>query len=252
MSGHGIFLLFERGKRPDSSAIKNFANGQIFTTLTYDPADGDAPQNPQSADEALWVELLRDGLTFDLHGLSPGDGLLLPEVTYRYDDGGLAAPDTYETIRLSPGPHLAGSEGSLPVVKCLVSLARDLTLAFNDVVAIVWPPAKSLVGRRYFESTATAWLDGGPFPALSLTSFKEMDDGGFQSVGLAYILGFELWADAGVVSGANEAMRLGLRLVNHLIVTGAIEESELVTGLDGASLTLERSKNRRYVRVRRA
>ena len=80
--------------------------------------------------------------------------------------------EKYDVLRLAPGHHLAGGERSMPVTRGLVGLARDLVHHFDDLEAVVWPHSASAIGHRFFESTISAWLEGGPFPALGLTAFN--------------------------------------------------------------------------------
>lgn len=131
----------------------------------------------------------------------------------------------------------------------LVALARDLAHHFEDASAIVWPPAKSAIGRRFFESITTAWIDGGAFPALGLTAFQETIDGALQSVGLTYWIGQELRIEAPLSSDKVAATRLGVRLINQLILLGGLDDSERIVAPDGSRLVMRPSRNRKYIRV---
>lgn len=137
----------------------------------------------------------------------------------------------------------------MPVVKGLVGLARDLVHQFDDLLAIVWPPSASAIGRRFFESVTTAWLEGGPFPALGLTAFKETIDGAVQSQGLDFWIGQELRIEPPLSSDKVTATRLGVRLVNHLVMVGGIEGDERTVAPDGSRLIMRVSRNGRFVRV---
>lgn len=206
---------------------------------------------PPNADETCpgWVELLRDGLTFDLEGLNPAETPAIPPSEHGFDFEGDPSAHTHEAVRLVPGAHLAGGEGSLPVVRGMIALARDLTHHFQDVEAIIWPPSQSVIGRRYFESTATAWIDGGAFPALGLTAFVQTMDGALQSVGLDYFIGQELRIEPQLVDDKVAATRLAVRLVNQLVLTGGVKDAERVVAPDGSRLIMRPSDNGRFVRV---
>lgn len=263
-SGHavakGISLLFASGNRPDSGAIAEFAALNSETSLTHDPAalqplalGGEGgPGHAEGAgrnDGRRWVELLRSGLTFDLVGLAPGEPMPIPETGHCFDFPDRETALSCEALLLHPGPHLAGGERSPPVVRELLALARDLARHFEHLQAVVWPHAHSLIGKRFFESTITAWLDGGAFPALGLTSFNDSPDGSLLSVGLDYFIGQELCIEPPLATDKLAATRLGIRLINQLVLTGGIDGDERVMGPDGSSLILRLSDDRSLIRV---
>ena len=259
----GLYLLFARGKRPDRAALKAFVAGQRAISISHDPFD-EKPVHLVATDgeqvsterapvaapsDKLWLELLRDGLAFDLCGLAPGEGQEFPEVRHRFDLEKLPSSSSFEAMHLVPGHHLAGGERSMPVVKGLVGLARDLVHHFEELVAIVWPPSASAIGQRFFESVATAWIDGGPFPALGLTAFRETIDGALQSEGLAFWIDQELRIEPPLCEDKVAATRMGVRLVNQLVLVGGIEGSERIVAPDGSRLVLRSSRNGRFIRV---
>lgn len=260
----GILLLFAEGQRPDREAIRNFVNAQPGVALTLDPLshpplfivnEGDAAQSVATSQiearskEHVWVELLREGLTFDLVGLAPGIPTDHPEIEYRFDCGKQLSAGRAEAVQLIPGSHLSGGEASLPVLRAQLALARDLVQHFEQVEAVVWPPSCSMIGRRFFESTTTAWLEGGVFPALGLTAFRETIDGGLQSVGLSFLIDQELRIEPQLAADKAAATRLGVRLINQLVLAGPVEQSEQIIGPDGQRLQLDPSANRKFVRV---
>lgn len=210
------------------------------------PARGQAEARCGRAD---WIELLWCGLTFDLEGIGPAPGPDWPTIDHAFDFAGKSASPQFEAMRLVPGPHLAGGERTLPVVRSLIGLARDMTECFDAIEAVVWPPSRSVIGRRFFESTTTAWLDGGAFPALGLTAFRECFDGALQSVGLDYFIGQELRIEPSLSSDRVAATRLGIRLVNQLVIMGALSHPEHVIAPDGSRLVMTPSSNGRFVRV---
>lgn len=234
-------------------------------SLTYDPSEDeylhvvgpDGVSQPEARSGAAesgvadhnWIELLRDGLTFDLVGLAPGEAYGFPSIEQCFDLE--AQPNDFrsEALYLFPGQHLAGGARSLPVVKGLIALARDLTHHFDNLEAVVWPASQSAIGRRFFESVATAWLDGGPFPALGLTAFRTTVDGALQSVGLGFWIGQELRLEPPLSADKVAATRLGVRLVNHMVLAGTLENEERITAPDGRPLVLRPSGNRKFIRV---
>lgn len=199
--------------------------------------------------QQLWLELLRDGLTFDLSGLAPGPAGAFPEFAHRFDLAQLPVPDAFETLTLRPGPHLAAGDSSLPVIRSMMALACDLVRHFEDLEAVGWGPAGSAIGRRFFESVTAAWLDGGPFPALGLTAFAPASDGALQSEGLAFWIGQELRIEPPLSTDRVAATRLGIRLINHLVLTGAPVADDHITAPDGTRLVLRNSRERAMISV---
>ena len=147
------------------------------------------------------------------------------------------------------GAHLAGSGNSLPVLRGMLGLARDLVEHFEQISTVVWPPSASAIGRRFFESTTTAWLDGGAFPVLGLTAFKETIDGGLESIGLEFLIGQELRIEPALTGDKVAATRLGVRLINQLVLSGKILQSEQIIAPDGRELRIAPSQNGRYARL---
>ncbi|OBV11821.1 hypothetical protein I603_1264 [Erythrobacter dokdonensis DSW-74] len=257
-------MLFAPGKRPTRAAILRFVSQQHAVALSHDPAeqkDGKflvSQGGPASAaagglgtSEAVWLELLRDGLTYDVKGLAPGPAGKSPQIIHRFDFAEQPDEAGFEVIGITPGPHLSGGERSIPVLRGMLALARDLTQHFEDARAVFWQPSASAIGRRFFESIVTAWLEGGAFPALGLTAFEETAEGALQSVGLGFWIGQELRIEAPLSADKVAATRLGVRLVNQLVMVGGIDESERIVAPDGTRLVMQASRNSQFIRVRR-
>lgn len=237
-------LLFATGKRPTLAAIKT-ATAQIpAVRLSHDPLTDDA-----GADRAFWAELLRDGLTFDVCGLAPGPASAFPDFAHRVDLHDGLAPEHMEAIAVLPGPHLVSSARSLPVVRVMLALACDLVRHFDDLLAVSWGPSQTAIGRRFFESVATAWLKGGPFPALGLIAFSGTPEGAVESLGLAYWTGQELRIEPPLSHDKVAATRLGARLVNRLVLAGMVTADERILGPDGTPLVLRPSLDRAMISV---
>jgi hypothetical protein len=261
----GLFVLFEAGRRPSGSAIHAFAAAWGNVCVSHDPGahsspDGNLP-NLASNDEGgqkkvfplatQWVELLRDGLTFDLQGLAPGPACEVPAVQHLFDWP--TGPDfhQYEAMGVMIGPHLEGAQRSVPVLRSMIALARDLVLFFEEIAAVIWQPSASLIGRRFFESTATAWIDGGPFPALGLTAFKLHEDGALQSVGLGVWTNQEIRIEPPLAQDKVAATRLGVRIINHLVLLGGLAREERIIAPDGTPLLLRPDPDGTIIRVQR-
>lgn len=261
----GLNLLFAKGRRPDRVAIREFVAAHRSVSITHDPveesplhlvaSDGKTAQEQagpaQDLSEQAWVELLWDGLAFDLLGLAERDSCEIPDTENRFDLELGPNSMRLEAMVLRPGQHLAGGANSLPVMRAMLALGRDLVLHFEALEAIVWEPSRSAIGRRFFESVVTAWLDGGAFPALGLTAFKETHDGALESMGLDFWIGQELRIEPPLSNDKVEATRLGIRLINQLVLVGGIEGSERVIAPDGSALIMRLSRNGKFVRVAR-
>lgn len=256
--------MFSNGKRPDRRAVKEFAACHPNVSISHDPV-GDASLHLVTSDgedtdragetmanirhDRVWVEFVRDGLTFDLAGLAPGQSSDFPQVLHRFDLKELPAQDDYEVLHLTPGHHLTGGEQMMPIVKSLLGLARDLVDHFDELACVVWPPAGSAIGHQFFESVITAWIDGGPFPALGLTAFRETVDGALQSEGLDFWIGQEVRIEPPLSEDKIAATRLGVRLINQMVLVGGVETSERVVAPDGTRLLMRPSRNGKFVRV---
>lgn len=217
--------------------------------MVSDKADPTVGVSVSDAADHAWMELLRDGLTFDCTGLAPAACIQAPNVAHRFDVDPAAELNTMEAIHLAPGAHLAAGGKTLPVIRGLLAITRDLMQHFEDAVAACWPPSQAAIGRRFFDSTISAWLDGGPFPALGLTAFGDESDGSLVSVGLSHFIDQEIRIEPSLASNKLAATRLGIRLINQLVLVGGIDQSERIIGPDGSRLLLHPSRNGKFVRV---
>lgn len=219
-----LSLLFEQGQRPDADALEALSRtegGLLHFSISYQP----------DPDEG-WLELLASGLTFDCRGLSPAapqapppHGALL----------GLAAEPVGEAVSLAPGPHLRDGGGLFPVVRILAGLGATIA-ALPGLRAAVWHPARSWMAPDYFRSVIGAWLAGGAFPALGLTTLERHGAAGMASCGLALFTGQELRLE-GMEGLAPAAMaRIALRLMHELVAAGPLAERRDFVGPGGERL----------------
>ncbi len=192
--------------------------------------------------------MIVDGMTFDLSGLRPAPYIDAEVAEYFYDIGE-NVPSKVAAMPVVSGPHLAGAERTLPVVRGMMRAARHLCDA-PGLIGVAWTPARSWMSVSYFGSVVDAWLAGGPFPALGLTSVKPVFDGGLQTEGLAYFIGQELRIEPEVAADRVAATRIAARLINSLVESGPIDESMSVTGPDGERLSLSPSANGKFIRLK--
>ena len=234
-----LHLLFAPGKRPDRQAIGAALARLPTVDISHDPIHGD-DTHPETLwpGQQHWLEVVRDGLTFDLCGVAPGPACPFPDLAHRFDLPALPTEADLEAMVLRPGPHLAAAGSSLPLNRTMLGLACDLVNQFADLTAIGWGPSRSAIGRRFFESATSAWLDHGPFPALGLTAFVEAPDHALQSEGLAFWIGQELRIEPPLSSDRVAATRLAIRIVNHLVMSGTLTADDPITAPDGTRLVL--------------
>lgn len=258
-----VSLLFAPGERPSSSAIRALAESTSDYALSLDPfASG--PQlalvpghrgggSLKGRDEgrrpdARWLEILANGLTFDLAGLAPGPGEDLPERAHVYGLAEDEAAAPLEAIRLAPGPHLTGGSTMLPVIRCLAWLAARLS-ALPGTRAVAWHAARCWSGPVHFRDGVLRWMEGGAFPGLGLTALAPVPDGGMQSEGLSLFTGQELRMEPELALDRAESAKLALRLIHMLVENGPVTDMERIALPGALRLRLEPSANRRFVRA---
>jgi hypothetical protein len=244
-----LLLLFRAGERPDGERLTSLVEAAERLTVTNQiPGEQGQP--------AAGFELLRDGLTYDLLGLASGRShpeQVDPFITrHRFGFRGEVYSSSLECMSLQPGPHLSAGMHSVAVVRTLASIAVTLAELLPGLIAVAWPPARSIVGVEFFRSSVSAWLSGGAFPSLGFAAFEDDLEGGIVSVGLSWFTGQEIRLANNIAIDRAGAAKLGVRLVNHLVSQGKLVENEFVVGPDGGRLALEPTRDGKVVRVRRA
>lgn len=204
-------ILYDAGSVPNAESLAGAAQRDGGFAVTHMPPGAEG-----------WAEVLRDGLTFDVRGLSGGpiaafDGVELLLGVQRSDIEGSSA------LLLFPGPHLAGAEHLLPVIR--VACALLVTLArIASPRAICWNPAKSAVSPAMFEQAVLPWLDGGPFPALALVSLRLDAEGMLVSEGLKFLIGQEFQLADELGRGREHLSRVAIRLIDWLVAHGPVSK----------------------------
>ena len=234
-----VCLLFLADGRPDAPAIRALAkeNGQF--SISIDPED-DGPTN--------WLELLANGLTFDVSGLSPGPAESVSTSGQRFGLDRDFSAEGLESIAITPGPHLVGGGAMVPIVRCMAWLAAQL-VELPSVQAVVWSPANTTCSPEYFRESVMRWISGGPFPGLGLTGLVPQADGSLLSEGLALFTGQELRVAADLAQDRSEGAKIALRMIHWLVENGRVRERLSLTGPSGETLLLEPDDNLGIVKV---
>lgn len=236
-------LLFAPGDRPGADDVARLAEANPEFIVSFDPA-----AEGQLRDAGDWVELLVQGLTFDLVGLAPGPAATRPSRRHDFSLTDAGGADEWEAVTLRPGPHLAAGATLQPVVRALAGLAARLA-GLPDIRAVAWHPAGSWCEPVYFRESVTRWLDGGVFPGLGLAAFEARPDGSIESRGLALFTGQEVRLDPTIAEDRAEATKTGLRLLHWLVDHGRLNGPDSVLGHDGRQLRLEPAASGRIVNV---
>ncbi|MFC3097689.1 hypothetical protein [Alteraurantiacibacter palmitatis] len=231
-----MVLLFAQHQRPSLARIQalSLTHGQFAVTLDSVADEGKAGEHG-----ALhWCELLANGLTFDLTGLSPGVAAAMPEMRHFFALDAKAALGDCEAMALTPGPHLLSGGAMIPVLRCLAWLAGELA-ELENIAGVAWGPAATVCAPGYFRDAVTRWLGGGAFPGLGLTALRTLEDGSLQSEGLSLFTGQELLLVPDAGGDPQRAAKLALRLLHWLVDMGRITHTMSLTGREGEPILLE-------------
>ena len=236
-----VSLVFAAGTRPRASAIGALAASSDKFAVSHDP-------HKVNEVEEGWVELIANGLTFDLTGLNPEPAQARPECAHLFGLTANADLSAGEPITIMPGPHLASARTMFPVLRTLAWLGA-LLAELPQVRAVVWHPARSWSDPHYFRASVLRWIEGGAFPGLGLTAIAPTADGGLTSEGLAIFTGQELVLAPELARDRAEGAKIALRLINWLAESGGVTESTSVMGPSGETLNLVPDREKQNVKV---
>lgn len=240
----GLSLLFAAGERPSAShlewllASESHVSSRVRVTYRSEEAEG-------------WLELLVNGLTFDLTGLSPSSPDGPPPMEHQFGLSLDVAKFDFEAITLAPAAHIAGGRAMIPVVRTMVGLATDIS-SMLPVKAICWHPVGSWMEPAYFSRVVANWLSGGAFPALGLAAVRVDEAGIAESVGLEFFAGQEVRVEAVTGEPRAETVKRAVRIIDYIVRHGSLEALLELQEADGEPVLAEPSRDGRQVRVWRS
>lgn len=238
-----VSLLFAPGKRPRAADIRALARKAGQFSISLDPAaDGGVEEG--------WLELLANGLSFDLAGLAPQAPIDVPGTIHTFGLSGATSIARHQAVLITPGPHLAAGGAMFPVVRTMAMIAAHLA-ELEGVDAVAWHPARAMSDADYFRRGVLRWIEGGAFPGLGLSALVTTPEGGLVSEGLSLFTGQELRLDPVVAADRAEGAKIALRLLSWLVENGRVIEPLEFTGPSGETLRIEGNGNGAIVDVRR-
>jgi len=212
--GACLSLLFSADDRPSAQDVLQAISGGPQGAAT-----GIQATQPRGSGDG-WLELLASGLTFDLIGLAPGEGAVIPAANHLYGLGREVPEQAFQELALR-----------------------------LEARAVCWAPAGSWMDTAYFARVVEGWLAGGAFPALGFTGIERTPDGGVQSQGLCHFAGHELRVESRRGEAAADVVKLAVRAIDHIVRHGPIESRQNLTGPSGEHLLAEPVPGGRVVRM---
>ncbi len=240
-----LSLIFKPGQRPAAADVAQLVQAGRRPVGQGEPHGFSISYQPQPD---CWLELLANGMTFELSGLASSSAAPMPAIAHFYGISSAFAAMPVEAITLTPGDQFRGMDNLLPVVRIMVGLAARL-VELADVIAVVWHPARCAVAPDIFAAAIARWLSGGPFPALGLTAIASDDDGAIRSEGLAFFIENELWIDPLLSKNTTEKVKIATRLINLLVGIGPLHQPFETTGPNGEHLSVEPPGNDGLLKV---
>ena len=184
-----------------------------------------------------WAEVLGNGLTFDLRGLRDGRQAAAPALRSAVGLG-LEETSGRQWLTLAPGPHLAGADRLLPVIRIAAMLLNELSKV-GPASAVSWIPAHLVIKPELFARAIGPWLEGGPFPAPAFVAMHRESDGSLRTEGLNFLMGQEFLLLPTRQSGPPDLARVAMRLVDWLVASGPVAKSSEAVLAGSGTVLLE-------------
>lgn len=237
-----MLIVFGDGHRPGAADLLAVVEEDQDVTVSH------CPEDPEISG---WMELLVDGMTFDVRGFGAQQELCArkPRNFHESMKSELWPDENLQAIAIALGPHLSQATLNLPIARSLANLASVLANGLEDVLCLVWAPADMAIGRAHYASAATKWADSGNFPSDIFIATKHMPDDGVQSVGLVQFIGQEVRIEPEHFHDSGQAHRLARRLIAQFVLGGALREPDQIIGPEGIPLRIAPSANGKFIRV---
>ncbi|WP_435417727.1 hypothetical protein WAB17_12770 [Parerythrobacter aurantius] len=243
-------LAFDHDQRPDGAAFLRAVDQLADVAVTLDRTTALPTISTEGCNNILWLELCRDGLTFDCTGLAPGRAHELPSDATWFGEGADRPDAGMPCIGLTLGPHLRGGQSSPTIFRSLAQLASDFAGTLRGCRSVCWTASGAVIDRPAFVDAIQRWTEGGPIPARFFISVRSSPDGMTETFGLAYFTGQELLVDRTVCAGDRaETDRLALRIAEQMMYRGTLAEPEHLVSTAGLPLSLQPTPDGRLVRV---
>ncbi|VAW04723.1 hypothetical protein MNBD_ALPHA04-1722 [hydrothermal vent metagenome] len=207
--------------------------------------------NTQKYSDLEVIEAILDGMAFTLTHLTRDETHQNLEIeklskifckTPRYTVSGIA---------ISLGDNLSGGGHITPVNRALLELGYMIGQDIQ-AQAIIWVPANQLVGFDYFGEATRQYVDGGPLPILVQVAIKDNEDQSFQTTGLSYFAGQEIFLSAPEEYTSSDTIKRLVRIAHDIATNGRIDNEVETDGLvDGEriSFTPDAEKKRVHVKI---
>lgn len=251
-----LLLLFPRGKRPGSDALRDVLNDVSHGALPR--ADGiavslDHSDITGSDEDGPWFELIANAVTMELRGFGAAkssDAMTAKALSASIDEAAEAAGfGQLEALMLHVSPHLESGAMATPVLRALCSAGARIGAHLEHLAAFAWPDSGVLVAPARFNQMIDDWSTASQPSAAFFVGFRDEIDRGMVSRGLARFTQQELRLEPELVEDRSDAIRLGQRVAAQLIPMGRMSEAQEFTLPDTRILRLEPSANGRFVRA---
>lgn len=239
-SSPDLLFLFPPDLRPDAEALRKVVASVPDLSISSAPDGGTEP---------LGFELHRQGMTFDIVGLSPGPGATLPRIRNWLAVAPAERPERMRSLGIALGPHIRAGRADITIFRGLLRLAQGLLEGLPHCLGICWSASGTIIAPADFVEQVRGWDAGGAFPVQMVIAVNESLNGGTQTSGLHYFTGQELRLEPAAAGDDGQASLLALRLASQLIHGGRLDGTETVAAPDGRLLRLVSSPNGRFVRV---
>ncbi len=206
--------------------------------------------NAQKYSDLEVIEVILDGMTFTLTHLTRDETHQNLEIENLRKIFCKALPSTVSGISISLGENLSGAGHIAPVNRALMELGYMIGQDI-DAQAIIWSPANQLVGFEYFGEATRQYVDGGPLPILVQVAIKDNEDQSFQTTGLSYFAGQEIFLNTPEEYTQSDSIKRLVRIAHDIATNGRIDNEVETDGLvDGERISFTPDPEKQLIHVK--